>query len=239
MPRKTKPDASEKRKTTTSAGAEHEPRVIGPPDAEAIWSRIRRAGIASGDMDQRLAGRPGYALAKRHTATRDPNSRYHRYPRPGHLVVWAEAMGVSATDALRLFGYDVSNIAPQAPIVGYLDDTGAVTQPAPAGDHANLPYPLPRAIAARALAPVPTLGICANAVVVWQSLDDVARYVSGRLCMVRRTDRDARRLAWVVDAPGPGAPCVYRHNDGTLHRAHLYACEPVHHVAHHGSAPTM
>lgn len=92
------------------------------------------------------------------------------------------------------------------------------------------------ALAAHVLAPLPAFGLPAHATLYWHNLDDVPRYVAGRLCMVRRLPSDARRIAWVIDAPGRGAPAAYAFADGTLHRGALHSCEVVRQVVHPAGA---
>ena len=222
-----------KGRKTSDAAPDKEPRVLSAPDDAAIWQRADVCGLKTTDLDRALTGRAdaSYHLARRHTAPRD-GSNYARHPRAGHLIVWAECLRLPIADVLKLFGYDTSALHASVDVIGHTDATGAlhvtpverllVSDPALAGD-----------AACRVLAALPGLGLSANATIYWRRLDGVARYTSGRLCFVQRAPHDARRLAWVHDAPGPGAPCAYQYADGAVHRATLHACEPVRTVAHH------
>lgn len=188
-------------------------------------------------MDVALTGRAdrGYQLARKHTAPRDGGG-YPRFPRPGHLLVWADKLGASLVETLRLFGYDVREVLPTATVVGNTDMVGAIQDVAPEVI-AVTDAALKGTHAVRVLAPLPTFALSANALAYWRPLDAMARYVTGRLCVTRRTADAPRRLAWIVDAPGPGAPCTYSHGDGSVLRTTLHSCEPVHTVAHHIGAP--
>jgi hypothetical protein len=223
------------RKASTAAEKNWEPRLSRPPNAEEIWRIADARGLKTAEIDIKLTGRTdgGYQLARKQTAERD-GSAYVRLPRPGHIIVWAEVLCISLADTLRLFGYDVA--APTALVVGHTDMQGTVHDTAPEPLQVT-DVALAGCSAARILAPLPAFGLPAHATVYWTPLDGVARYISGRLCMVRRAPGDARRIAWVTDAPGVGAPCAYAYHDGAMHRTTLHTCEPVRSVAHHVGAP--
>jgi hypothetical protein len=220
-------------KQSTIIPPDGEPRLIGHPDATAIWKRLEARGVPAGALDAALTGRDdgGYTLARKHTHPRD-GGRYLRWPRPGHLVVWAEQLHLPLDIVLALFGYDVSAAPRQVTavdVVGETDAAGVVHASAP-GDRITVRELSAQCDALRVLVPLPPFGLPTDAVVIYERLEGVVS-AQGRLCLARVLHADAPRLAWVTKS-STGALCTYQFADGAIKRGPLATCERVRLVLH-------